>query len=195
MEEKKLRIFIAEDEPLNLIGFRDMVEECGHEVIGMASDGESAIKSILQLKPDLILMDINMPGADGITVIETINQTAAIPAVVITGYRSEKYVERAVHAGVYGYLQKPLDEYEVRSAIRIAYTQFQKAQEAKREKEKAENRLKERKVIERAKECMMDNFGLTGEQAMKAMQKKSADSNRKLYLVAEEILKKGEKFK
>ena len=194
MEEKKLRIFIAEDEPLNLIGFQDMVEECGHEVVGTATDGVSAVKAILELKPDLILIDINMPEMDGITVIETVNKKVEIPAVVITGYRSDKYVERAVKAGVYGYLQKPLDEYEVRSALRIAYTQFQKSQAARREKTEAQNRLKERKIVERAKEIMMDRFGLSGDQAMKALQKKSADSNRKLYQVAEEILKLGEKF-
>lgn len=192
--KEKLRIFIAEDEPIVLTGFQMMLDEIGHEVVGTASDGASAVKGILKEKPDMMLMDINMPDMDGISAIEKVNESLEIPAVVITGYRSQNYVNRAVRAGVYGYLQKPVDAYQLESTIRVAYTQFQKALEAKEGRENAERLLKERKVIERAKGLLMDQFGLSEAQAMKALQKKSADTNKKIYVVANEILGRGEKL-
>lgn len=192
--KEKLRIFIAEDEPIVLTGFQMMIDEIGHEVVGTASDGMSAINEILEKKPDMMIMDINMPDIDGISVIEKVNESIEIPAVVITGYRSQNYVDRAVQAGVYGYLQKPVDAYQLESTIRVAYTQFQKAIEAKMGRENAERLLKERKVIERAKGLLMDQFGLSEAQAMKALQKKSADTNKKIYVVAKEILGRGEKL-
>ena len=105
MEKERLRIFIAEDEPIVQAGFQAMAEEIGHEIVGTAFDGESAVADILKSKPDLVLMDINLPGIDGITAIEKVNEKMEIPAVIITGYRSQNFVERAVEAGVYGYLQ------------------------------------------------------------------------------------------
>lgn len=194
MKNEKLRIFIAEDEAIVLAGFLAMIEEFGYEVVGTAMDGEEAIPLILELKPDLILTDVNLPKVDGITVIETVNQQVEIPAIVVTGYRSQTYMDRAVKGNIYGYLQKPLDEYELRSAIRIAYMQFEKKREATEGKEAAERMLRDRKVIERAKGLLMDQFGLTEQQAMKALQKRSADKNKKLIVVAKEILSMGEKL-
>lgn len=189
MEGNKVRIFIAEDEPLVLIGFQEMVREAGYEVAGTAVDGKSAVEQVLKIRPDLMLIDVNMPLVDGITAIETINQTVRVPAIIVTGYRSNVYVERAVAANVYGYLQKPVDEFELRSGIRIALMQFEKAQKAEQDKASAEQKLRERKVIERAKGMLMEQFGLTEPQAMKALQRKSADTNRKLYQVALDMLK------
>lgn len=194
MEKERLRIFIAEDEPIVQAGFQAMAEEIGHEIVGTAFDGESAVADILKSKPDLVLMDINLPGIDGITAIEKVNEKMEIPAVIITGYRSQNFVERAVEAGVYGYLQKPVDEYQLQSAIRVAYTRFQKTKEEKEGREKAERQLQQRKVIERAKGLLMEQFGLTEPQAMKALQKKSTDTNKKLYVVAKEILSRGDQL-
>lgn len=194
MEEKGLRIFIAEDEPIVLMGFRAMVSECGHTVVGTAADGQAAIDGVLETKPDVVIMDINMPVVDGITAVEKINETLPVPAIVVTGYRSENYVERASSAEVYGYLQKPVDEYELRSALKIAARQFRKKQQAEEERQEAVRKLEERKVIERAKGVLMDKLGLSEQQAMKALQKKSADSNKKLYDAAREILEVGEKL-
>lgn len=194
MENYKLKIYIAEDEPLVLMGFQAMVEDFGYEVIGTASDGLTARDEILALKPDLIMTDINMPGMDGISLIEEVNAQMQVPAIILTGYRSDTYVERAIEAGVYGYLQKPVDEYELKSAIKILYKKYKDIVSAQKGQELAERKLKERKVIERAKGLLMERFGLSDEQAMKAMQRKCGNENKKLFVIAQEILKSGEMF-
>ncbi|MBR0397811.1 MAG: response regulator [Eubacterium sp.] len=196
MKEKnrELRILIAEDEPLVLMGFEEMISDAGYIVADAVSDGETAVSRALELQPDLIVMDINMPGVDGLTAAERIKEKADIPIIIVTGYRSEKFIDRASGAYVSAYLQKPVDEYELKSAIKLALAQMDKFRAVSQERDEAERKLSERKVIERAKGFMMDTFGLSEAQAMKALQKKSANENKKLYEVAKDIIEAGSKI-
>lgn len=191
---KELRILIAEDEPLVLMGFEEMISDAGYGVADAVSDGETAVSRALELQPDLIIMDINMPGVDGLTAAERIKEKADIPIIIVTGYRSEKFIDRASDAYVSAYLQKPVDEYELKSAIKLALAQMDKFRAVSQERDEAERKLSERKVIERAKGFMMDTFGLSEAQAMKALQKKSANENKKLYEVAKDIIEAGSKI-
>ena len=195
MNEKSFRVFVAEDEPVALMGYCAMLRILGHTVIGTASDGQEAIDSVKDLDPDILIMDIDMPIVDGITAVETINKDREIPTIIVTGYRNEKYVERALAAGVFAYLQKPIDEYELRSALGIAVSQFQRRKQAEEGQRTAENKLKDRITVERAKGVLMDQFGLSEQQAMRALQKKSADTNTKLAVVAKQILDMSELLK
>ena len=191
---KELRILIAEDEPLVLMGFEEMISDAGYGVADAVSDGETAVSRALELQPDLIIMDINMPGVDGLTAAERIKEKADIPIIIVTGYRSEKFIDRASDAYVSAYLQKPVDEYELKSAIKLALAQMDKFRAVSQERDEAERKLSERKVIERAKGFMMDTFGLSEAQAMKALQKKSANENKQLYEVAKDIIEAGSKI-
>ena len=216
MDKQGYHIFIAEDEPIVLMGFEALVRICGHTVAGTASDGAKALERIRELKPDIMILDIDMPEVDGLSVAETIYQELKIPGIIVTGYRSSEYAERAGKSGVYAYLQKPVDEFEMRSAINIAMNQHalqmqtdrarMRAETAARkekrariqaetEKEQAEQKLRDRVVIERAKGLLMDQFGLGDEQAMKALQKKSADTNTKLAEVARQMLQAADLLK
>ena len=190
-----LRVYIAEDEPIVMLGFKKMVAASGHAVVGSAADGKTAVQEILSLRPDVILMDINLPEMDGITAIETIRKTCPIPAVVITGYRNPGVFERASAAGVFGYLQKPVDEYEIRPVLRIAVDRHQELAQVSRERDAAIAHLDERKTIERAKGILMTEFGLSEPDAMRALQKKSKDRNIKLAQIAGEIIRKSELLK
>lgn len=193
-KNNKIRILIAEDEPLVLMGFEEMISDAGYDVADAVSDGETAVSRALELQPDLIIMDINMPGIDGLTAAERIKAKTDIPIIIVTGYRSEKFIDRASDAYVSAYLQKPVDEYELKSAIKLALAQMDKFRAVSQERDEAERKLSERKVIERAKGFMMDTFGLSEAQAMKALQKKSANENKKLYEVAKDIIEAGSKI-
>lgn len=190
-----MRVFIADDEPLVLLGFQKMVTACGHEVIGTAATGTAALEAILQLVPDIIMMDINLPEMDGLSVIEAIQKTLNIPAVVITGYRDREITERVAAAGVFGYLQKPVDAYEIESALSIAAARHQEQMAAEAARDHALTKLSERKLIERAKGLLMDQFGISDEQAIRFLQKKSRNENRKLVQVAKDILEKSDLLK
>lgn len=190
-----MRVFIADDEPLVLLGFQKMVLACGHEIAGTATTGPEALEEIFRTVPDIIMMDINLPGMDGISVIETIQKTLHIPAIVITGYRNHELIERVSTAGIFGYLQKPIDQYEIESALSIAAARSQEQRAAEQERDHALNKLSERKLIERAKGLLMDRFNVSEEQAMRFLQRKSRNENKKMALVAQEMLRQSDLLK
>lgn len=190
-----MRVFIADDEPLVLLGFQKMVLACGHEVASVATTGPEALEAIIRIVPDIIMIDINLPGMDGISVIESIQKTLHIPSIVITGYRDHKPIERVTTAGIFGYLQKPVDQYEVESALSIAAARYREQRTAEQERDHALNKLSERKLVERAKGLLMDQFAINEEQAMRFLQRKSRNENKKLALVAQEILQKSDLLK
>ncbi len=188
MKNENLRIFIAEDEPLVLQGFKAMVSGLGHIVAGVAMDGQTAIERIPELKPDLTIMDINMPGINGLQAIETINQTLKIPYIVVTGYQDPELLERAAQLGVFGFLPKPVDVYEIRSTIEIAMARFEEFTRLKNDLSNTQTALQERKILERAKGILMEKMSISEPQAMRHLQKLARDRNVKLAAVAKEII-------
>jgi len=183
-----LRVFIAEDEAIILDNFVMRIEKMGHIVVGIALDGYEAKEKIAQLKPDLILMDINMPHQDGLSVMEEINKDRVIPCIIITGHYSAKLIERANQAGVFGYLIKPVDEKQLEATVNIVQTRYSDFQQLIQETENMKNALEDRKFIEKAKGILMDRFMLKEVDAMKQLQKQSKDKNKKLVVVAKEII-------
>lgn len=190
-----MRIFLAEDDPIILSGFSMMIQALGHEVVGVATDGKTAVKRILEIQPDLILMDINMPQMDGISAIEACNHKKIFPCIIITGYRDEEQIKRATTAGVYGYLHKPIDEYQLRAEISVVMERHREHMRLVQELSNAQTNLEERKIIERAKGIVMDKMNLKEADAFRFLQKKSRDKNMKLINVAYEIIKADELFK
>jgi len=191
---KGLKVLIAEDEYVNLMGLRINLEDLGHEVIGEARDGEEAVKLATELDPDLILMDINMPGIDGIQAIEEINRIREdagkeiIPVIIISGYHDQNLVDRANEVGVFAYLVKPVREEELKVAIEVCLARFREFQELKKEYQRVKDSLEARKLIEKAKGILMYRNNLKEDEAMKVLQRKSRGSNKKLVDIAKEII-------
>ena len=189
--EHKTRVFIVEDEPLVLKGYTSILEGAGYEIAGVATDGAQAVEDICAKREqiDIVMVDINIPTVDGITVVESINQSSLIPCIIVTGYRDENLIKRANKAGVFGYLQKPVDKYDLISTINIALERFSEYNNARREAHTAKIALRDRKTVEQAKGIIMDKFGLKEAEAMKFLQKKSRDKNKKLVEICREIIR------
>lgn len=190
-----LKIIIAEDEYLILAGLKASLLRLGHQVIGEAKDGSEAVKLALELRPDLMLLDINMPKMDGIQAIKSINQQAMIPAIIISGYCDRQLIDQANEAGVFGYLVKPINEGSLRAAIDVSMARFREYQTLAKEYDSVSKMLADRKYIERAKGILMERNGLKESEAMKVMQQKSRNSNTKLVEVAKAIIKADEMLK
>ena len=195
MERKEnLRIFIAEDDPLVLRGFMVMLEMLGHEVVATAQNGVLAVEAVPAYDPDLILMDINMPELDGISAIERIARKKPYPVILITGYQDEDYIRRGAEAGAYCYLQKPVDEFDLKSAIAVAMARFYDHAHLCSDLDQAKVALEDRKLIDRAKGILMDKFSFGEAQAMKYLQDRSQKKNKKLAAVAKGIVEADSQF-
>jgi response regulator NasT len=192
---KSLRVLIAEDEYLVLLGLKKNVEKLGHNVIGIANDGEKAVELALAEKPDLVIMDINMPYLDGIEAIKKINEKLFIPSIIVSGYHDEELIKRATEEGVLYYLLKPVDIQDLKIAINISLAKFEEFKKLQHELKDVKNALDARKHIEKAKGILMDRLNLKEAEAMKRLQKMSRDKNKKLVLVAKELIEADSLFR
>ena len=185
---KSLRILLAEDEYLVLMGTKTYIEELGHQVVGIATDGSKAVELALELKPDLVIMDINMPNLDGIDAIKKINQELFIPSIIVSGYHDESLINRASEEGVLYYLLKPIDIKDLKIAINISLAKFEEFKKLQDELNSTKNALEARKHIEKAKGILMNRMNLQEAEAMKRLQKMSRDKNKKIVVVAKELI-------
>lgn len=186
--DKSLRIIIAEDEYLCLIGLVSNLKQLGHEIIGEASDGEEFVKMVLEKKPDLIITDINMPLLDGIEAIKEINEKIFIPSIIISAYYDKELIERATKQGIFNYLIKPVDGRDLKVAIQVSMSKFEEFQSIMGKLDETEKSLKGRKYIEKAKGILMDRLDLSESKAMNKLQKMSKDTNKKMVDIAKDII-------
>src|SRR5258708_2937416 len=108
---------------------REMLEHLGYAVVGEGGDGGAAVNVARALKPDLVLMDIKMPGVDGIAAAETLTQEHVTPVLLLTAYSDKEFVDRAVDAGVMGYLVKPFLEAQLKPAIEVALERWREVRQ------------------------------------------------------------------
>jgi len=182
------RIIIADDESLIRLDLREMLTHLGYDVIGEASEGRSAMELARRLRPDLLIMDIKMPGLDGIAAAEELTRERIAPVVLVTAYSDQGLVERARDAGVVGYVVKPFREAELMPVIELSRARFNEFRTLEREVGDLRDALETRKVIERAKGVLMEVHGLREAEAFHRIRKTSMDARKSMKEVAEAIL-------
>lgn len=185
---KSLRVLIADDEAMIRLGLRTMLKDMGHQVVGMATDGPSAVRLADKEKPDLAILDIKMPDMDGLEVAEAITAKRRIPILMLTAYSDRELVERATKLAVLAYLVKPVKEADLGLAIELAMARFEEWQALEREAADLKEALATREVVDRAKEILMQRDGLTEHEAFLSIQRRSRNSRRTMREVAEAIL-------
>ncbi|MBO0832405.1 MAG: response regulator [Actinobacteria bacterium] len=183
---------IAEDEALIRLDLREMLEEEGYEVAGEAGDGETAVKLAGELNPDLVIMDVKMPGLDGISAAEQITGKQLAPVIILTAFSQRELVQRASEAGALAYLIKPFTKADLVPAIEVAASRFAEMAALNKEVANLRDRLEARKVLDRAKGVLQDQRGMTEAQAFRWIQKTSMDRRQTMREVAEEVLAEAE---
>jgi AmiR/NasT family two-component response regulator len=184
-----MRILIADDESLIRLGLRKMLEEAGHDVVAAVPDGRTAVRMAHDLEPELAILDVKMPGYDGLETARRIVTERPIPIILLTAYGQRDLVEQATRAPVMAYLVKPVNEPELLATIEIAATRFAERLRLAGETADLRATLDNRKVIERAKGLLMARDGMSEEQAHRHIQALARRQRRAMRVVAEEILR------
>ena len=182
------RILVAEDETISRMDLREMLENLGYGVVGEAGDGAAAVNLARARRPDLVLMDIKMPGLDGISAAQTLAQEHVAPVLLLTAYSDMEFVDRAVDAGVMGYLVKPFLEAQLKPAIEVALERWREARQIQQDLAQTQETLETRKIVERAKGVLMDSQNLKETEAFRRIQRLSMNSRKSMREVAEAIL-------
>lgn len=186
---EKYRIVIADDEALICMDLREMLEEAGHAVVGVGSDGVEALDLVKEKKPDLVILDVKMPRFDGIQTAKMIAHDNAAPVVLLTAFGDEDIIEKAKKSMVFGYVMKPVDERNLFPAIQIAVSQFRQKSEIVDRVKDMEREFAARKIIDRAKGLLMDYYHISEEDAYRRMQQTSMKRGIALADVAQKIVK------
>ena len=183
-----MRILVAEDETIIRLDLKETLERAGFEVCGEARDGEEAVELAREEKPDLAVLDVKMPRLDGIEAARRILDERPIPIVMLTAYGHDEFVARAVEAGVFAYLVKPFRESDLLPAIQTAKARYAELEALREEAESLAEALATRKVVERAKGLLMEQEGLSEQDAFTRLQRVSQTSGRPMKVVAEALI-------
>ncbi len=175
------RVLIADDESSARDLWRAQLAELGLEVCAEASTGDDAVKLAEETQPDIALVDINMPGRTGLEVAKEISERANCPVVLLTGATNPDLISAAAESGVYGYLTKPVRLGDLGPMITLTMARF-------REFDSVRRRLETRTVLQRAKGILMDNFGLTEDEAHKKIHFAARSNNLPILKVATDVI-------
>jgi response regulator NasT len=188
MTLERTRVIIADDESLVRVDVREALTELGYLVVGEVGDGQSAVNLARELEPDVVVMDIKMPGLDGIEAARILTQEKIAPVVLLTAYSQRELIDRAKDAGVVGYLVKPFRETDLAPAIELAQARFSEFRALEQEVDNLAEALETRKKVERAKGILMDQQDITEAEAFRKIQKMSMNTRRPMKEVAEAII-------
>ena len=180
------RILVAEDETLIRMDLVEMLTEAGYEVIAQATNGEEAISMANEYRPDLAILDVQMPVLDGISAAEKIITIA--PVLMLTAFSQRELVDRARDAGVMAYVVKPFTISDLVPAIEIAISRHTQMRSLADEVADLHDRLETRKVIDRAKGILMKALNLTEPEAFSWIQRAAMDRRITMKEVAEAVI-------
>ena len=157
-------ILVVDDDAALQMELEESLKSMSYQVAGVASSGEEAVQMAADLNPDVILMDIMMPGGmDGIAAAAEIKSASDAAIIFVTGFGEPEYIDRAKSLEPFGYIMKPFDETEIQAAIEIALhkrameRRVKQAHEAlKKTNRKLEEEIARRKTAEAEKDRVID---------------------------------------
>lgn len=189
---KPLSILLVEDEVLVRADMREMLEKVGHIICAECGTGEQAINLVKQNVPEVVIMDIMMPGIDGLEVAKFMHGLN-IPVVMVTAHSQPKMIQRAEKVHVYGYVVKPVSEKNLIAAVQIAYARWKDMYDAHQELDKTKENLHNQKLLGKARAIMQDRLGISAEQAHKRLLREAMQQRTTPAEIAKMVIEKVEK--
>lgn len=182
------RVVVAEDEAIIRMDLREMLQEEGYDVVAECGRGDEAVALVREHSPDVALLDIKMPGMDGISAAREIAADRLTAVVLVTAFSQRELIEEASDAGVQGYVVKPFERHDLTPAIEVAIARFRSEKALAEQVTDAQERLETRKLLDRAKGVLMDRDGLREQDAFGFLQKTAMTSRRPMKAVADDVL-------
>lgn len=186
------KVLIADDEKPVATGLQGQLESLGYDVVAVVDDGQRAIEVCRRTLPDVVILDIEMPGLDGLSAARQINRDPGTPVIILTAHGHPNLVDQAVQDGVVHYLLKPVTSPSLHAAIQVTVARSQELRSLRDNVNQLELSLRERKLIERAKGILMTRRNMSEPEAFKFLQRQSQDRRMPMAKLAESIVQADE---
>jgi len=183
-----VRVVIAEDEAIVRLDLKEILEEEGYEVVGETGRGDEAVQLVRDLGPDLAILDIKMPGMDGLSAAREITSDQAAAVLVLTAFSQRNLIEEARDAGVLAYLIKPFQRSELIPAIEVALGRYNEMRALRSEVSDLEDQLETRRLVDRAKGILMDECAMKEADAFSFIQKTAMQQRVRMKVVCERVI-------
>src|ERR1700712_207411 len=166
-----IRVVIAEDEAIIRLDLKETLEEEGYDVVGETGRGDEAVQLVRDLSPDIAILDIKMPGLDGLSAAREIAGERRAAVLILTAFSQRDLIERARDAGALASRVKPFQKADLLPALEVALGRFKEMKALHDQATSLEEQLETRKVVDRAKGQLMDQGGLSEADAFAFIQK------------------------
>ena len=183
-----VRVVVAEDEAIIRLDLKEILEEEGYVVVGDTGRGDTAIELVREQQPDLVILDIKMPGMDGLTAARTITGERLAAVLILTAFSQHDLVDQARDAGALGYLVKPFQKSDLIPAIEVALGRFQELKAIADQVQSLAQQLETRKLVDRAKGMLMDKFKMSENDAFNFIQKTAMRERVTMKEIAQRII-------
>ena len=184
-----MRVVLADDEPIIVMNLKEVLEDSGYEIVGTASNGFAAIDLCKEYHPDILIIDIRMPGLDGLQTAKFVHEGAYVDTIVIeSAFDDEEFVQKAGKYGVSAFMVKPIDSKTLVSTLKVATARSKELSSLRSEVVEVNKNMETRKKIERAKGLIMDKLRLSEQEAYNYIRGISKENNISMEFVAEILL-------
>jgi response regulator NasT len=183
-----VRVVIAEDEAIIRLDLKEILEEEGYEVVGETGRGDEVLQKVTDSKPDVVILDIKMPGKDGLSVAKDITEQRLAAVLILTAFSQRALVDEAVSAGALQYLVKPFQKAELVPAIEVALGRFRQIRDLESDNRTLEDQLETRKMVDRAKDMLMDRHHMAANDAFSFIQRTAMRERLTMRVTAQRML-------
>ncbi len=188
---EEVRVALAEDDAIIRLDLRETLEEEGYTVVGDTGRGDEMLELVAATNPEVVILDIKMPGMDGIEVARCIAESHGAAVVILTAFSQREFIDQAIQAGALAYLVKPFQRSELVPAVEIARARHREMRAITDQAQTLANRLEDRKTIDRARGVLMDEVGLSETDAFRFIQQAAMNERANMADVARQVLEDG----
>ncbi|MFN0092454.1 MAG: ANTAR domain-containing response regulator [Acidimicrobiales bacterium] len=181
-------VVIAEDEAIIRLDLKETLEEEGYQVVGETGRGDEAVELVKALRPDVAILDIKMPGVDGLTAARQIAEDRLAAVLILTAFSQRELIEQARDAGALAYLVKPFQKTDLVPALEVALGRFAEIKALHEQAATLEDQLETRKLVDRAKGALMDRHGLSESAAFRFIQTTAMRERDTMRTVSERVI-------